>query len=141
MIPDAAWAKRISSASLLAYMPMRERNRACGRRQAQATSGIDGFLWGWVHLLSDHLNDTAGDLLMYAASLATDFSRDQRDCQAKAERGEWTGDGGSWAHGTLYDWFEAWGAWVGADSPRHAGLEPVTWRSIALQLSVARSYE
>ncbi|MFB1047271.1 hypothetical protein [Streptomyces chrestomyceticus] len=85
--------------------------------------------------------DTAGALLMYAASLATDFSRDQRDCQTEAERGEWTGDGGSWAHGTLYDWFEAWGAWVGADSPRHAGLEPVTWRSIAVQLSVARSYE
>lgn len=37
-------------------MPMRERNRARGRRPAQATSGTDGFLWGWVHLLSGCLN-------------------------------------------------------------------------------------
>lgn len=32
-------------------------------------------------------------------------------------------------------------AWVGANSPLHTQLDPVTWRSVALQLSVARIYE
>ncbi|GLF99444.1 hypothetical protein [Streptomyces yaizuensis] len=85
--------------------------------------------------------DTPGDLSMYAAALAMDFVRDRREMQAKAGRGEWAGDGGSWAHGTLYDWLASWGSWVGADSPRHAQLTPVTWRCVALQLSVARIYE
>ncbi|MFD8386081.1 hypothetical protein ACFV2X_47560 [Streptomyces sp. NPDC059679] len=85
--------------------------------------------------------DTPRDLRRYVATLATDFARDQEECQAKIDRGQWAGDGGSWAHSTLYDWLGAWAAWVGANSPRHAQLEPVTWRSVALQLSVARIYE
>ena len=85
--------------------------------------------------------DTARDLRMYAATLAIDFARAQQEMQAKIDRGEWAGDGGSWAHSTLYDWLDAWAAWVDADSPRHAQLDPVTWRSIAVQLSVARIYE
>ena len=85
--------------------------------------------------------DAVRDLRMYAATLATDFARYQREMQAKAERGEWAGDGGSWAHSTLHDWLDAWAAWVDQDSPSHAQLEPVTWRSIAVQLSVARIYE
>jgi hypothetical protein len=85
--------------------------------------------------------DTARDLRWYAATLATDFARDQRERQAKTDRGEWAGDGGSWAHSTLYDWLASWAAWVGANSPLHAQLDPMTWRSVALQLSVARIYE
>ena len=84
---------------------------------------------------------TAWDLRMYAATLATDSARDQREWQAKIDRGEWASDGGSWAHSTLYDWLDAWAAWVGATSPLHAQLEPVTWRSVALQLSAAKIYE
>ncbi|MFE4874183.1 hypothetical protein [Streptomyces sp. NPDC056682] len=85
--------------------------------------------------------DDARDLRWYAATLATDFARDQRERQARIDRGEWAGDGGSWAHSTLYDWLASWAAWVGANSPLHAQLDPVTWKSIALQLSVARIYE
>ncbi|MFK4264587.1 hypothetical protein [Streptomyces milbemycinicus] len=85
--------------------------------------------------------DTPRDLQRYVATLATDFVRDQEECQAKIDRGQWAGDGGSWAHSNLCDWLDAWAAWVGANSPRHAQLEPVTWRSIALQLSAARIYE
>ncbi|MFC8824168.1 hypothetical protein ACFT9I_02280 [Streptomyces sp. NPDC057137] len=98
----------------------------------------------WVLADSDTKHeevDTAGDLRMYAATLATDFARDQREMRASTERGEWAGDGGSWAHNTLHDWLAAWAAWVGTDSPRHTRLDPVTWRTIALQLSVARIYE
>ncbi|MCF0078301.1 hypothetical protein [Streptomyces lomondensis] len=84
---------------------------------------------------------SARDLRLYAATLATDFARDQRERQAKLSRGEWAGDGGTWAHGTLYNVLDAWAAWLGADSPFHARLEPVTWWSIAHQLSAARIYE
>ncbi|MES4909185.1 MULTISPECIES: hypothetical protein [unclassified Streptomyces] len=85
--------------------------------------------------------DTPRDLRRYVATLATDFARDEKESQAKFDRGQWAGDGGSWAHSTLYDWLDAWAAWVGANSPFHAQLEPVTWRSVALQLSAARIYE
>ncbi len=85
--------------------------------------------------------ETVWGLRLYAAALATDFARDRREMRAKADRGEWAGDGGSWAHSTLYDWLASWSAWVGANSPLHAQLDPVTWRSVALQLSVARIYE
>lgn len=77
--------------------------------------------------------DSALDLRMYAAALATDFARDRREHQAKTERDEWAGDGGPWAHSTLHDWDASWAAWAGANSPFHEQLEPVTWRFIALQ--------
>ncbi|WP_035845377.1 hypothetical protein [Kitasatospora azatica] len=83
----------------------------------------------------------AADLRAYAAALAVDFARDRREMRAKAERGEWVGDGGSWAHRTLHGWLAGWASWVAADSPLHAELEPVTWRSVALQLSAAKIYE
>ncbi|MGO4457958.1 hypothetical protein AB4039_11700 [Streptomyces sp. M-16] len=85
--------------------------------------------------------DTVRDLRMYAATLATDFARDQRERRAQISRGERAGHGGGWAHSTPYDWLGAWAAWVGANSPLHAQLEPVTWRSVALQLSAAKIYE
>ncbi|MEV4682304.1 hypothetical protein [Streptomyces kurssanovii] len=84
---------------------------------------------------------SAHDLRLYAATLATDFARDQREMQLKTGRGEWAGDGGSWASGTLHDVLESWTAWLDTDAPFHARLEPVTWWSVAHQLSVARIYE
>ena len=84
---------------------------------------------------------SAIDMRWYVATLATDFAADQRKRQAAIGRGEWTGDGGGWAHSTLPDWLDAWAAWTGADSPHHVRLEPVTWRSVALQLSAAQIYE
>ncbi len=92
-----------------------------------------GTLW--------HEVDSAVDMRWYVATLATDFAADRRKREAAIGRGEWAGDGGTWAHSTLYDWLDAWAAWADADSPRHARLEPVTWRSVALQLSVAQTYE
>ncbi|MFK4066773.1 hypothetical protein [Streptomyces sp. NPDC029674] len=83
---------------------------------------------------------TAHDLRLYAATLAVDFARDQRETQAKISRGEWAGDGGSWASGTLSQVLESWAAWLGA-TPFHAQLEPVTWRSVAHQLTAAQIYE
>lgn len=85
--------------------------------------------------------DSAHALRRYVAALATDFVRDQRETQAKFSRGEWAGDGGSWAHHSLCDWLDAWASWTDANSPRHAELEPVTWRSVALQLAAAQGYE
>lgn len=84
---------------------------------------------------------SAHDLRLYAATLATDFARDDRETQAKISRGEWAGDGGSWASGTLSQVLESWSAWLAADTPFHAQLEPVTWRSVAHQLSAAQIYE
>ncbi|WP_409239611.1 hypothetical protein [Streptomyces sp. PA5.6] len=84
--------------------------------------------------------NSAHDLRMYIAALATDFVRDQREYEAKRSRGEWAHDGGSWAHGLLYDVLDAWAAWLGS-TPLRAELEPVTWRSVALQLSAAQIYE
>ncbi|WP_189954392.1 hypothetical protein [Streptomyces alanosinicus] len=74
-------------------------------------------------------------------ALAVDFRRDERERRARAERGEWAGDGGTWAHGILGDWLDAWAWWLRATTPVHARLEPVTWRSIALQLGAAQGYE
>ncbi|MEU5690146.1 hypothetical protein [Streptomyces venezuelae] len=84
--------------------------------------------------------DSAHGLRLYTAALAVDFARDQRRTQARADHGEWAGDGGSWASGTLAQMLESWAAWL-ADTPFHTRLEPVTWQSVALQLSAARIYE
>ncbi|WP_405817643.1 hypothetical protein OG241_23725 [Streptomyces sp. NBC_01390] len=88
-----------------------------------------------------HEVDTAIDLRWYAATLATDFARHERERQEANRRGEWVGDGGNWAQSTLHDWLDAWAAWTDANSPHHTRLEPVTWRSVALQLAAAQIYE
>lgn len=85
--------------------------------------------------------DNPNDMRMYAATLAMAFPRDPRERQAKIEGREWAGDGETWAHSTLHGWLASWAAWVGTNSPMHAQLDPVTWRSVALQLSIARLYE
>jgi hypothetical protein len=88
-----------------------------------------------------HEVHSAVDLRWYVATLATDFTRYEGKLQAAIRRGEWAGDGGSWAHSTLYGWLDAWAAWTDANSPHHTRLEPVTWRSVALQLAAAQIYE
>ncbi|MEU6341529.1 hypothetical protein ABZ883_11350 [Streptomyces sp. NPDC046977] len=85
--------------------------------------------------------ESAEDLRTYVTALAADFDRDRQECLARIRRGGRADDGSGWAHGTLYNWLEAWAAWVGGTSPLHGQLEPVTWRSVALQLSAARIYE
>jgi hypothetical protein len=68
--------------------------------------------------------------------------RERREMTAKAKRGAWTGDGGTRAHLTLSGFLEKRAAWLeAATSTFRAQVEPVTWRSIALQLNIARSYE
>ncbi|MGW0536589.1 hypothetical protein, partial [Streptomyces sp. NPDC003032] len=66
--------------------------------------------------------------------------RDQQTTQAKTSRGQWTGDGGSWASSTLSQMLESWAAWL-ADTPFHTQLEPVTRQSVARQLAAAQIYE
>ncbi|MYW04529.1 hypothetical protein [Streptomyces sp. SID3343] len=85
--------------------------------------------------------DTARDLRRYIAVLATDFARDRREHPVSTDPGEAAGADGGWAHGTLSDWLEAWSAWIGDTSPSHGHVDPVTWRSVARQLSAARVYE
>nr|WSW60422.1 hypothetical protein OG513_18565 [Streptomyces sp. NBC_00998] len=87
----------------------------------------------------DAVSDAA-DLRRYVATLAVDFARDRREMHARAARGLWAGDGGSWAHGTPHAWLDSWAAWLAATPWAHE-LEPVTWRSIAEQLSATQIYE
>jgi hypothetical protein len=86
-------------------------------------------------------------LRMYLAALAMDFHREQQELAEKSRRGEWTGDGGRWAHSSLGAWLDAWAAWLegaylAAIPVRdRSEIEPVTWRSVAIQLAAARVYE
>jgi hypothetical protein len=97
--------------------------------------------------------DSAFHLQMYLASLATGFAREQREIAELTRRGEPTWEAGSWAHRSPDGFLGAWAAWLeGAHlKPLPASMvklgierrpvEPVTWRSIAFQLHIARSYE
>ncbi|MFE2144907.1 hypothetical protein ACFXA3_24735 [Streptomyces sp. NPDC059456] len=87
----------------------------------------------------DAVSDAAR-LRRYVATLAVDFARDRQEVRARAARGLWAGDGGSWAHGTARAWFDGWASWL-AETPWAHELEPVGWRSIAEQLGAARIYE
>ncbi|MEV7523524.1 hypothetical protein [Streptomyces sp. NPDC091371] len=118
---------------------------ACNGRDPRAPAAqrwtnqsVDGFLGS---VTGPDEVDGADSLRMYVATLAVDFARDQRETRVKADRGEWAFDGGSWAHGDLHAVLESWAAWLAADTPYHAKLEPVTWRSVADQLSAAQIYE
>jgi hypothetical protein len=87
---------------------------------------------------------SAPTLRQFLGALATDLARDQRETRERAERGLWAGDGGSWAHHDLAAFLETWAASLRAE---HVGpdpfppVEPVTWQSIAIQLSAAQVYE
>jgi hypothetical protein len=114
----------------LAYQLARARSARPGFNCALADSGTQ-----W------HEVDSVIDMRWYVAALATDFAGRQRELRAAIRRGDWAGDGGSWAYSNLYEWLEAWSVWTDATSPRHGQLEPVTWRSVAMQLSAAQTYE
>lgn len=94
---------------------------------------------------------SVNDLRMPAATLATDFAREQREIKEKIRRGESKWGGGTWAHGQLDAFLSAWAAWLEdtrlkplpALMVKHGikrqPVEPVTWQSIAVQLRGARS--
>jgi hypothetical protein len=108
-----------------------------------ALTGRPGFNCVWADWGTDwqevHMQY---HLAGFLGGLATSVYRERREMAAKAERGEWTGDGGTWAHLTLSGFLESWAAWLeDANSAFRAQVEPVTWRSIALQLNIARIYE
>jgi hypothetical protein len=79
------------------------------------------------------------DLLAYLGWLHHDFILDQEETAERARQGLWSHEG-RWAHAELASWFEAWAAWLDGRRAR-AMVEPVTWKSCAIQLAAARVYE
>ena len=85
----------------------------------------------------------------YIRWLADDFEAGQADLAEQAAAGLWAHEG-RWAHSVMENWLETWAAWLRdwyleTSSPelkaeRASRLEPVTWASIAHQLSAARIY-
>ena len=120
----------------LAYQLHRARTATPGYNCVLADSGAE-----W-HDVAD-----VNGLRMYLAALATDFHREQRELAEMGGRGEWSGDGGRWAHSGSGAWLDAWAAWLDdaylAVTPTRdrSEIEPVNWRSIAVQLAAARVYE
>jgi hypothetical protein len=68
------------------------------------------------------------DLLLYLDWLGDDFANDQRSPD------------GRWGHYRLDHWLNAWASWL-RSWPGRSQLDPVTWRSVAIQLAAARVYE
>jgi hypothetical protein len=97
----------------------------------------------------DHVADVE-TFLGHLRWLIDDFHADQAERAGRAAAGLWAYEG-RWAHAIIEDWLGTWGAWLDdwylkAASPtvraeRAALLEPVSWRSVAWQLSAARIYE
>lgn len=94
--------------------------------------------------------DDSETLRGYIQWLIDDFQADQTDLAKRAAAGLWTHEG-RWARAILENWLKTWSYWLRdwylkTSSPelkaeRAARLEPVTWTSIAHQLSAARIYE
>jgi hypothetical protein len=88
---------------------------------------------------------TAHELLQFLGALAIDLSRDQREMREREARGQWAGDGGSWAYYELDYFLDAWARWLSSYLRPHPwpkpSIEPVTWQSIAVQIQAARIYE
>lgn len=98
--------------------------------------------------------DSVEGLLAYLRWLIEDCRQDGAETAERAKTGaEEDPDSGRWAHSTLPNWLDAWAGWLeacylkphpammiqlGAD---RTPVEPVGWRSIAIQLSGARIYE
>jgi hypothetical protein len=95
------------------------------------------------------VND-AETLRGYIQWLTDDFQADRADSAERAAAGLWA-HGGRWAHALIENWLGTWSYWLRdwylkISSPelkaeRTAQVEPVTWASIARQLSAARIYE
>ncbi|MEU5025707.1 hypothetical protein [Streptomyces milbemycinicus] len=141
-----SWQQVKSRQGFAAYLSFLavECGQACSGQDAESPTvsrwtnrTIDGLLWGWVRLLGGHFDGT--DLLHEEAPGRPGWQG--LAYQLDTVRTASPSFNFVLADSGICDWLDAWAAWVGANSPRHAQLEPVTWRSIALQLSVARIYE
>jgi hypothetical protein len=95
--------------------------------------------------------DSLESLRAYLHWLIEDFRLDTAEVAERTRINKWH-NSGRWAHGFLSNWLAAWAAWLeGYLRPRPAlmvkyGIErepvkPMSWRSIAIQLSGARIYE
>lgn len=143
-----AWARAVNSgwlggASAFAVAEGEPGWRCLAFQIHDALTGRPGFNCVWADWGTDwqevHMRY---HLAGYLGGLAMSVHHERREMAAKAERGEWTGDGGAWAHLTLSGFLESWAAWLEDANPTlTAHVEPVTWRSIALQLSIARIYK
>ncbi|MBR7833297.1 hypothetical protein KDL01_08470 [Actinospica durhamensis] len=103
--------------------------------------------------ISDHRGvEDAETLRGYIQWLTGDFQNDQADLAMRAAEEPRAREGG-WAHAVIENWLATWSYWLRdwyltclkAASPelkaeQAARLEPVTWTSIAIQLSAARIY-
>lgn len=96
--------------------------------------------------------DSVEGLLAYLRWLIEDCRQDGAEAAERA-RTDQDPDSGRWAHSTLPNWLEAWAGWLEACylkphpammiqlGAERTPVEPVGWRSIAIQLSGARIYE
>ena len=92
------------------------------------------------------------ELLAYIRWLIDDLPQDGAETAERTRVGQWAGEG-RWAHRALSTWLEAWGRWLRDAYLKPLPLlmvklgmtrepiEPVGYRSIAIQLSGARIYE
>jgi hypothetical protein len=81
--------------------------------------------------------ETREDFVAYLQLLAVDFEADERELVERRGAGHFVLEG-RWAHGSVAAVLDAWAAWL---QDTQEDLEPLTWRSLALQLSAARVYE
>lgn len=91
-------------------------------------------------------------LLAYIRWLINDLHQDRAEAAERVQAGRWAGEG-RWAHWMLPNWLEAWGRWLRDAYLKplpplmvrlgitREPIEPVGYRSIAIQLSGARIYE
>ena len=91
-------------------------------------------------------------LLAYIRWLINDLQQDRAEAAERIQAGRWAGEG-RWAHWMLPNWLEAWGSWLRDAYLKpppplmvrlgitREPIEPVGYRSIAIQLSGARIYE
>lgn len=96
--------------------------------------------------------DSLEDLRAYLHWLIEDFRLDTAEVAERTRINKWDNEG-RWAHRTLPEWLGTWAAWLndaylkplpavmvrlGIQRPP---VEPMSWNSIAIQLSGARIYE
>lgn len=91
-------------------------------------------------------------LRAYLHWLIKDFRLDRAEVAERTRIDKWHNQG-RWAHGILSNWLGAWAAWLDDAylkplpammvklGIQREPVEPMSWRSIAIQLSGARIYE
>jgi hypothetical protein len=92
------------------------------------------------------------ELVTYILWLIIDLRRDRAEAAERTRESRWAREG-RWAHWVLSSWLEAWGSWLRDAYLKplpplmvklgitREPIEPVGYRSIAIQLSGARIYE